>query len=129
MFESGRVFFPEIAGWLEPLTSELLAFPAAPHDDLVDALVHGLNHLRHVRDQAREWIKLVARQGTSRPTPGPSLRAYEQARLRAEEAERGCPVCLKPVLIIVNEKHIREGLRYYHSACHGKPLAPVKRVA
>ena len=129
MFESGRVFFPEIAGWLEPLTSELLAFPAAPHDDLVDALVHGLNHLRHVRDQAREWIKLLARQGASRPTPGPSLTAYEQARLRAEEAERICPVCLKPVLIIVNEKHIREGLRYYHSACHGKPLAPVKRVA
>lgn len=51
MFESGRVLFPEVAGWLSPLTSELLAFPAAPHDDLVDALVHGLNHLRHVRDQ------------------------------------------------------------------------------
>jgi predicted phage terminase large subunit-like protein len=129
MFESGRVFFPEVAGWLSALTSELLAFPAAPHDDLVDALVHGLNHLRHVRDQALEWIKLVARQGTSRPTPGPSLRAYEQARLRAEEAERGCPVCLKPVLIIVGEKHMREGLTYYHSACYGKPLARAKRVA
>jgi len=129
MFESGRVFFPEVAGWLSALTSELLAFPAAPHDDLVDALVHGLNHLRHFRDQAREWIKLVARQGTSRPTPGPSLRAYEQARLRAEEAERGCPVCLKPVLIIGGEKHLREGLTYYHSACYGKPLARAKPVA
>jgi hypothetical protein len=42
-------------------------------------------------------LKLVARQGTSRPTPGPSLRAYEQARLRAEEAERGCPVCHRPL--------------------------------
>jgi predicted phage terminase large subunit-like protein len=44
--ESGRVFIPESAPWLTDFVDEVSAFPAAPHDDQVDALTQGLNYLR-----------------------------------------------------------------------------------
>ena len=36
--EAGTVWFPEGAGWLPTLETELLLFPAGSHDDMVDAL-------------------------------------------------------------------------------------------
>jgi predicted phage terminase large subunit-like protein len=44
--ESGRVFLPESAPWLAPFVDEACSFPAAPHDDQVDALTQGLSYLR-----------------------------------------------------------------------------------
>ena len=44
-FESGRVFFPASAMWLEALEDELVMFPEAGHDDQVDALVYGVLRL------------------------------------------------------------------------------------
>jgi predicted phage terminase large subunit-like protein len=43
---NGKVFLPKRAAWLADLESELFIFPYGDHDDVVDALVHGLAH-RH----------------------------------------------------------------------------------
>jgi hypothetical protein len=44
--ESGRVCLPESAPWLADFLEELTSFPAAPHDDMVDALTQALNWMR-----------------------------------------------------------------------------------
>ena len=46
LIESGRVFLPQSAGWLEDFEDELAAFPSAAHDDAVDSLTQALNYLR-----------------------------------------------------------------------------------
>ena len=45
LFESGRVFLPEHAPWLADFVDELTSFPAAPHDDMVDATTQALSWL------------------------------------------------------------------------------------
>ena len=46
MVEAGRVYLPESAPWLYDFIEELSSFPAAPHDDMVDACTQALNYLR-----------------------------------------------------------------------------------
>lgn len=41
--QQGRVYFPQNAGWLNDLQTELLRFPAGAHDDMVDALSWAVN--------------------------------------------------------------------------------------
>jgi predicted phage terminase large subunit-like protein len=43
-FESGRVFFPRSASWLETLEMELFAFPGLRHDDQIDSISQALCH-------------------------------------------------------------------------------------
>lgn len=45
IIEGGRVFIPEEAVWLEDFLKETSQFPAAPNDDIVDALIMGLDVL------------------------------------------------------------------------------------
>lgn len=40
--EAGRVFLPTIATWLDETIHELIAFPFAPHDDIVDSVTQAL---------------------------------------------------------------------------------------
>jgi predicted phage terminase large subunit-like protein len=49
LIESGRVSLPLAAHWLPDFLAEIIAFPAAPHDDQVDALTMALNYLRENR--------------------------------------------------------------------------------
>lgn len=49
LFASGRVFFPEKSPWLASLMEEMIAFPAAAHDDQVDSVTQALNYLRAPR--------------------------------------------------------------------------------
>ena len=46
LVESGRVYIRDQAQWLPDFLEELCSFPAAPHDDQVDALTQALNYLR-----------------------------------------------------------------------------------
>lgn len=46
LVESGRVYLPAAAAWLSDFMDEAYSFPAAPHDDLVDAMSQALNYLR-----------------------------------------------------------------------------------
>jgi len=48
MVESGRVVLPLEGAWLADFIEEITSFPAAPHDDQVDALCQALSHLRVV---------------------------------------------------------------------------------
>lgn len=45
LIEAGRLYLPHHASWLALFESELFAFPAAAHDDQVDALSQGLEWL------------------------------------------------------------------------------------
>ncbi|MHB8736495.1 MAG: phage terminase large subunit [Terriglobales bacterium] len=50
MIEEGRLYLPDAAPWSLDFEAELTTFPAAPHDDQVDALSQLLRYLReHVR--------------------------------------------------------------------------------
>jgi predicted phage terminase large subunit-like protein len=46
MIESGRVFLPDSAGWLDDFLDEVSAFPAAAHDDFVDSMTQALAYMR-----------------------------------------------------------------------------------
>jgi predicted phage terminase large subunit-like protein len=125
LFESGRVFLPEDVVWLQQgqhwvrdLKEELLAFPAGRHDDMVDALVHALAHLRHVRNPAREWAQ--AQQAVD---PARIARLRAEAEARAMSLARQCDLCGKPIPIVHNQRVYRsaDGVGYVHRQCFGKP--------
>ena len=84
LIESGRVHLPEAAAWLADFMDEANAFPAAPHDDLIDALSQALNYFR--RADPLEGFKALARaaarreRGLKPATPNPMLIAYAQAQ-------------------------------------------------
>jgi predicted phage terminase large subunit-like protein len=46
LLESGRVFIPESAPWLNDFLDELSGFPNSGHDDQTDAATQALNYLR-----------------------------------------------------------------------------------
>jgi predicted phage terminase large subunit-like protein len=46
LVEAGKVFLPESADWLADFLDEVGSFPAAPHDDQVDALAQALQYMR-----------------------------------------------------------------------------------
>ncbi len=46
LVESGRVFLPDQAPWLQEFLDEVTSFPAAPHDDMVDAMTQALSYMR-----------------------------------------------------------------------------------
>lgn len=41
LLQSGRMYFPQTAPWLQEFRSELLSFPASTHDDQVDVISYG----------------------------------------------------------------------------------------
>ena len=51
LFEAGNVYFPspEVAPWIRQFTAELAAFPAAAHDDQVDAMTQALRSMQQRR--------------------------------------------------------------------------------
>jgi hypothetical protein len=59
--ESGLLYLPEFAPWLDDLTRELLAFPAVHNDDQVDALVYALTRLREGSDFNRHYLDWLSR--------------------------------------------------------------------
>ena len=48
-FESGSVFLPQDAPWLDDLLAELLAFPGGRHDDQVDSISQALEWAQQYR--------------------------------------------------------------------------------
>jgi predicted phage terminase large subunit-like protein len=95
LVEAGRVFLPEAAPWLPDFMDEVSSFPAAPHDDMVDALTQALNYVREsspggIFDFYKE---LAERQAAGLPEPEPDndiMRVYtrEMERLAGLEGER-----------------------------------------
>ena len=46
IIETGRVFLPENAPWVQDFLDEMSSFPNGLHDDIVDSTSQALNHLR-----------------------------------------------------------------------------------
>jgi len=46
LIEAGRVFLPDNANWLVDYETEVMGFPNAPHDDMVDSTSQFLNWIR-----------------------------------------------------------------------------------
>lgn len=44
VFESGNVYFPQAAHWLDDCVEEVVRFPFAKHDDFVDTLTQGIEY-------------------------------------------------------------------------------------
>jgi predicted phage terminase large subunit-like protein len=52
---SGKIYFPAFASWWPEARSEILKFPAASHDDFVDALsMMGLGLLKQMRPRSKQ---------------------------------------------------------------------------
>jgi predicted phage terminase large subunit-like protein len=49
MLETGRMFLPIVAKWLDIAEQELLAFPNGKHDDIVDVLSYAAHHVQSKR--------------------------------------------------------------------------------
>ena len=56
LLESGRVWLPQRAPWLDAFEAELLAFPGGRHDDQVDALTQALSWV-NAKDAAMARIR------------------------------------------------------------------------
>jgi hypothetical protein len=71
LFESGRVFLPESAPWLDDYIDELTSFPASPHDDQVDSTTQALQRLHQAGVQLSQSDRDFQR------------RALEEIRIRS----------------------------------------------
>ena len=70
--ENGRVFIPIQAPWLEEYLHELMMFPAARHDDQVDATSQALSNafiFRSSHDGFWEYIQQELKEKREGPTP------------------------------------------------------------
>lgn len=94
LVEAGKVYLPESAPWLTDFMEEASTFPAAPHDDQVDAMSQALNYLRGARaldDSDRAFLQraqqeLAARApGRIRPTATERIYADGEAYCEAED--------------------------------------------
>jgi predicted phage terminase large subunit-like protein len=68
LVESGRVFLPDQASWLREFIDEVTSFPAAPHDDQVDAMTQALNYLRENQYEPYRYTGLPRIEARS-PSP------------------------------------------------------------
>jgi predicted phage terminase large subunit-like protein len=55
MIESGSVYVPDRAAWLDAFRHEILAFPAGSSDDQVDALSQALTYLAAPEEGGLRW--------------------------------------------------------------------------
>jgi predicted phage terminase large subunit-like protein len=93
LFESGRVFMPQQAHWLSDFVDELTSFPAAPHDDMVDATTQALSWMRGQGNHSYHDIVSIPRGSTTpridgaRPAPEGSCAHFypDFDRIAAEE--------------------------------------------
>jgi predicted phage terminase large subunit-like protein len=102
LLEAGRALLPESAPWLADFMDEVSSFPAAPHDDQVDALTQALNYSREanpggVFDFYREMAEREARGEPETEPDNEWVDAYEAEVARLKQLEPPCPVCFLPL--------------------------------
>ena len=87
LIESGRVFIPKEADWLDDWMEEVVAFPASKHDDQVDSFVILLDVLsRMVVTGQQNWAAPI----------GDFIKAEGLAGLVGEAAFTGRPLASDP---------------------------------
>jgi predicted phage terminase large subunit-like protein len=99
LIEAGRVFLPEDAEWLADFLEEVSSFPAAPHDDMVDALSQALNYVRESHSGIFEYVRDLAMRTARGEKPERDdvmsniyLEAQEELRAVSNTCQCGRPV-------------------------------------
>jgi predicted phage terminase large subunit-like protein len=88
LVESGRVFLPAEAPWLADLVDEMTSFPAAPHDDQVDAITQALNYLRGEGRGEYAFIRVpFDKYAPAAPYVGSEIRGRQERIDAAADAE------------------------------------------
>jgi predicted phage terminase large subunit-like protein len=92
LVEMGNVLLPEAAPWLADFLDEVSSFPAAPHDDMVDALTQALNHVRDaspggIWDFYRDQAERRARGEPEPESDTSMIDEYNAERKRLNELE------------------------------------------
>jgi predicted phage terminase large subunit-like protein len=104
LVEAGRVFLPTEAPWLTEFIEEISAFPAAPHDDQVDAFTQALNYCRESSSGIIEYFRQKT-EAALRCEPDPWADAgrevideYERTLDEIRAIEESCHKCGRPVV-------------------------------
>jgi predicted phage terminase large subunit-like protein len=84
LVESGRVFIPDSASWLRDFLDEVTSFPAAPHDDQVDAMTQALGYMREHQYEPYRYSGLPRLE----PRTGIFARSSSAFRDTCEEMDR-----------------------------------------
>lgn len=66
LIENRRMFLPKEADWLQECLTELLGFPAAKHDDIIDSIIQYLNWIRSRRSEGFFCYEMM---NDDQPTP------------------------------------------------------------
>jgi predicted phage terminase large subunit-like protein len=56
MFETGQLYLPIAAKWLDMAEQELLAFPNGKHDDIVDVISYAAQHIQQRKKRRRKKL-------------------------------------------------------------------------
>jgi hypothetical protein len=99
LVESGWVYLPESAPWLDDFKSELLAFPAVQNDDQVDAFVYALTRLREDSDFNRNYLNWLSTtspnaqklQGETGKSPETSAKPIRRSTVNLGRTARESP--------------------------------------
>jgi len=87
LVESGRVCIPTGAPWLNDFFEEVISFPAAPHDDMVDAFTQALGYLRGSYFDSAEWQQVGAMQLAYHAARRRGAPAYGEMVMNARDVE------------------------------------------
>lgn len=66
-FEQGRIWLPQSAPWLQTYVDQLLAFPSAAHDDLVDSTTQVINYCQGTGPMKISTVHYGRSDGTDAP--------------------------------------------------------------
>jgi predicted phage terminase large subunit-like protein len=117
LIEAGRVFLPEDAEWLADFLEEVSSFPAAPHDDMVDALSQALNYVRQSSSGVFEYYRDLATRHArgEKPERDETMsNIYMDAQEELRAISNTCAVCGRPVV----GTGVDELGKRYHRECY-----------
>lgn len=75
LIENRRVFLPPEAPWLQDCLTELLGFPSAKHDDIIDSMVQYLNWVRNQQSASFFEYDMM---NWDQPTPLSAAQLYRE---------------------------------------------------
>jgi len=87
LVESGRVVLPLVGAWLTDFLEEVISFPAAPHDNQVDAFTQALAYLRTSTFDSAEWQQVGVMQLAYHAARRRGAPAYGEMVMNARDIE------------------------------------------
>ena len=121
LVEAGKVFLPEEAPWLTDFLEEVSSFPAAPHDDCVDAFTQALNFVRESHSGIFQFVRDLAMRTArgEKPERDETMsNIYMDAQEELRAISNTCAVCGRPVV----GTGVDELGKRYHRECYAAKL-------